>query len=816
MGDKKFIYKNLEEKYTTSLEFYNVKIINDIMYNEKVQVVWVFKDFLIYDDLTEFLKRSYTYPEAIIRLSKIYEFYDAYSQVFPNYIRLSPRKLMYKNIERKQRLIEHQNDSSDTSSSMLDETSSRIGAGHKSNSKMGLVNQNIFNSQFIQSVLKSNKKKYDVMNIEDVLDSFVRHSVSHNNISSFLNESNYSIFSKTNTKNVTPQKSAVDLLAQEHKNLHTSIMKKKARNSIEPNQMVAGKSLGKKLGYKPYYDRKKPDPKMVSKQPVTYKKPMVNNYVPKRVRDKIKVEIGLPLKTEENQLKYSLLTNSSDGQKIIYLKRKDGSREDSKENSKDRDKEHDEPIHKFEDVTITAKNVTKKAPAKNAKAYLTSSFPKTLKSESQKSTNSGTEEGGTLQRFGSASSKGEKILEIETLKSRVKKSNPKKCKKKSNLVNYMGKNHAAKMKLQMNKDGDYRPHTVQDYVIKPPSCSSKKSDKSVKPRLTDSGSRFIKSSKGRQTSDLVNLINQTKKDVENLRAFRRNSKNGGKVSTKKNNYVSPLGDRSKDDAYGLNDPNKKCFSSNKSDKSKLKRKRIVNGSNSSRKNKVKSKQTNYQPSSGTINLISRNDMWVTTHSGNNKKGKVKRYQVDIASLNSRKQSHKRTNSIGTSERSDNKEQSKNRFLVSKKYNKHMVPIQTQLSIDTMKSWLTKSLKFGNSLSISKNNNTNIHDVYTPTAKTTKVNFKQHMLAKKCLGIAKKQIDSDFRMKKPKRKRKVNDFKVIKQSNIPSPVNKIPTAGYHSAGSGIRTTLKPTSLHSVSTSKRIESQIGSKLGHILHR
>ena len=56
------------------------------MYNEKVRVVGLFKDYLIYDDLTEFLKRKYTYPEAIIRLSKIYEFYEAYSQVFPNYI----------------------------------------------------------------------------------------------------------------------------------------------------------------------------------------------------------------------------------------------------------------------------------------------------------------------------------------------------------------------------------------------------------------------------------------------------------------------------------------------------------------------------------------------------------------------------------------------------------------------------------------------------------------------------------------------------------------------------------------------------------
>jgi len=73
------------------------------------------------------------------------------------------------------------------------------------------------------------------MNMEDVLDSFVRHSMSHQEISSFLNESNYSIFSKTNTKNVTPQKSAVDLLVKEHKHMQEiNKLKTKPRNSIEP------------------------------------------------------------------------------------------------------------------------------------------------------------------------------------------------------------------------------------------------------------------------------------------------------------------------------------------------------------------------------------------------------------------------------------------------------------------------------------------------------------------------------------------------------------------------------------------------------
>lgn len=194
------------------------------MYNEKVRVVCMFKDYLIFDDLTEFLKRSYTYPESIIRLSKIFEFYEAYSQVFPNYIRLSARKHMYKNIERKQRLIEAQNDSATESSFMEDNDESERPVP-------GLVNQKIFNSGFMDSLMKTHKKNYAKMNLEGLVDSFVRHSVSHNEISSFLNESNYSIFSKTATKNVTPQKSAVDLFIKEHKNMQTNKNKQRGKES---------------------------------------------------------------------------------------------------------------------------------------------------------------------------------------------------------------------------------------------------------------------------------------------------------------------------------------------------------------------------------------------------------------------------------------------------------------------------------------------------------------------------------------------------------------------------------------------------------
>lgn len=86
----------------TSREFYNTKVINDIIYNEPTHIVSVFKDYLIYDDVSEFLKRYYRADEAFARLPRMYEFYETYAQLYPSYINLEhENKYMFKNIERK-------------------------------------------------------------------------------------------------------------------------------------------------------------------------------------------------------------------------------------------------------------------------------------------------------------------------------------------------------------------------------------------------------------------------------------------------------------------------------------------------------------------------------------------------------------------------------------------------------------------------------------------------------------------------------------------------------------------------------------------
>ena len=103
---KTSVRHKISRKFQTDSGKFNIKLINDIIYNEKANIVGKFKDFLIYDDTSEFLKRYYKLKETNTRLPKIYDFYSSYSKIFPNYISISMAKYIYKNIQKKQKMID--------------------------------------------------------------------------------------------------------------------------------------------------------------------------------------------------------------------------------------------------------------------------------------------------------------------------------------------------------------------------------------------------------------------------------------------------------------------------------------------------------------------------------------------------------------------------------------------------------------------------------------------------------------------------------------------------------------------------------------
>ena len=57
---------------------YNVKVINDIISNEPSRIVSVFKDYLLNDDVNDFLVKLYKLHEIKEKLVYITDYYNKY------------------------------------------------------------------------------------------------------------------------------------------------------------------------------------------------------------------------------------------------------------------------------------------------------------------------------------------------------------------------------------------------------------------------------------------------------------------------------------------------------------------------------------------------------------------------------------------------------------------------------------------------------------------------------------------------------------------------------------------------------------------
>ena len=106
---EKRVNKVLHNKYKILFnKKYEVQIIENVMCNDVCHFVAVFKDYLIADDVSEYLRRVYKKEESIQRLIKLFAYYQETSVIFPNYTPLVESKYLYNNVIRKQRVIDEQ------------------------------------------------------------------------------------------------------------------------------------------------------------------------------------------------------------------------------------------------------------------------------------------------------------------------------------------------------------------------------------------------------------------------------------------------------------------------------------------------------------------------------------------------------------------------------------------------------------------------------------------------------------------------------------------------------------------------------------
>ena len=86
----------------------NILIIENLMCNGRCHLVAVFKNYLIEDDKSEYLRRFYKKKESGPRLKKLFAYHEETSVIFPNYVPLVESKYLYNNVIKKQRVIDEQ------------------------------------------------------------------------------------------------------------------------------------------------------------------------------------------------------------------------------------------------------------------------------------------------------------------------------------------------------------------------------------------------------------------------------------------------------------------------------------------------------------------------------------------------------------------------------------------------------------------------------------------------------------------------------------------------------------------------------------
>ena len=139
-----YIRKLLYKKYCVSKTSFQKNLIKNIIYDDKTRLVANFKEQLIINDLSEYMKRYYRMRESIVRLKKYFNIYEEFSKLFPNYTPLNEAKYIYLNIHKKQKIIDLQQDQNDFKL--------------KRKIRNKIKNNNIFNNDVYESIEKNSEK----------------------------------------------------------------------------------------------------------------------------------------------------------------------------------------------------------------------------------------------------------------------------------------------------------------------------------------------------------------------------------------------------------------------------------------------------------------------------------------------------------------------------------------------------------------------------------------------------------------------------------------------------------------------------------
>ena len=109
---EKLVHKSFQKFYSDDA-YYNIMKIDEIINNEKSHLVAEFKDFLVLGDNGEFILKYYNKKETQKIYKQILDYYNENLFIFPNYVALHESKYIYNNIQKKQKIIDIQEELND-------------------------------------------------------------------------------------------------------------------------------------------------------------------------------------------------------------------------------------------------------------------------------------------------------------------------------------------------------------------------------------------------------------------------------------------------------------------------------------------------------------------------------------------------------------------------------------------------------------------------------------------------------------------------------------------------------------------------------
>ena len=165
------IFKKLANKYNRTPEYYYKKIITDIIDNESSHIVGLFKEYLIYGDYSEFLQGYFQIKDIIKYLPLIFEYYHSSTVIFPNYVSLPEKKYIYKNIQKKQQIINIQQEQEDIDKKKENKKKEKylhnneydiLNLESDTTSKSDILTPHVLNSILNQTNTSNNKKLFGI------------------------------------------------------------------------------------------------------------------------------------------------------------------------------------------------------------------------------------------------------------------------------------------------------------------------------------------------------------------------------------------------------------------------------------------------------------------------------------------------------------------------------------------------------------------------------------------------------------------------------------------------------------------------------